>query len=58
MLSMPYTASHQMITDMAASAAHTMELTSEFRHGMLEECHAQRVHELMRHRAHNINTDW
>ena len=58
MLSMPYTADHQLLTDMAASAAETMRLTREHRNGMLDECHAQRIHELMRYRSHTVNTDW
>ena len=55
--SMPYTASHQLITDMANSARETMALTTGIRGGLLEFCHAQRIHELMRYRSHTVNTD-
>ena len=50
---MPYSAQHQLIVDMANSARETMGLLSYTRYGELAEHHAQRIHELMRHRSHN-----
>lgn len=50
---MPHTAQHQLIVDMANSARETMDLIPSSRHGLLVEHHAQRIHELMRHRSHN-----
>ena len=57
MLSFPYVTNHQLITDMANSAREVIALTPEQRHGDLNACHGQRIHELMRFRSHNVNTD-
>lgn len=54
---MPYTAQHQLIVDLANSSREIMGLTPNRRHGSLAEHHAQRIHELMRHRPHNVQ-DW
>ena len=50
---MPHTAQHQLIVDMANSARETMSLVTTHRTGALASHHAQRIHELMRHRPHN-----
>ena len=48
-----YCASHQLITDMANSATETIRLCPSRRCSELHLHHAQRIHELMRHRPHN-----
>lgn len=53
----PFTAPHQLITDMANSANETMALLPDRRQGELEAHHAQRIHELMRYRSHTVYTD-
>lgn len=54
---LPYTAQHQLIVDLANSAREVMSLSSYSHRGQLSEHHAQRIHELMRHRPHNVQ-DW
>jgi len=49
----PHTAQHQLITDMANSASETIRLCPDRRTSELRLHHAQRIHELMRHRPHN-----
>jgi len=56
-MTFPHSTSHQLITNMANSAREVMELTPSQRTGELEACHACRIHELMRYRAHTVNTD-
>ena len=56
-MTFPYTTNHQLITDLANSARETMGLCPSQRNGELQACHAQRIHELMRYRAHTVNTD-
>jgi len=53
----PHSTGHQLVTDMANSARETLALCSQ-RNGELEAHFGQRIHELMRHRPHNVNTDW
>ena len=53
----PFTAPHQLITDMANSARETMALTPNQRTGELQACHACRIHELMHYRPHTVDTD-
>ena len=54
---MPHMAQHQLLVNMANSARDTMALTPSRRNGDLQAHHAQRIHELMRHRSHNVD-DW
>ena len=57
----PYSTSHQTVTNFANSAKETISLiqqSSGRRTGELDELFGRRVHELMRFRSHNVNTDW
>ena len=54
---MPHTAQHQLVTNMANSARETMALCPSQRTGVLQACHASRIHELMYYRSHTVNTD-
>ena len=52
-LTFPYSTQHQLITDMANSATETIRLCPDRRMSELHLHHAQRIHELMRHRSYN-----
>ena len=57
----PHMANHQYITDQAASAAAVLNALRDYpaaNTNDLEECFANRIHELMRFRSHTVNTDW
>ena len=54
----PHCVNHQYITDMAKSAAVIIKNCPDANTNDLQECFAKRVHELMRFRSHNVNTDW
>ena len=56
----PHCTDHQLVTDMANSCKKTISCLKylDARVGDLDDQFNKRVHELMMHRAHNINTDW
>ena len=56
----PFSTNHQLVTDMANSAKQTISCLKylEVRTDPIDEQFNKRVHELMRYRAHNVNTDW
>ena len=56
----PFSTDHQLVTDMANSAKQTISCLQylEARTAPIDEQFEKRVHELMRHRSHNVNTDW
>ena len=55
----PYSTNHQLIVDMANSCKKTIETVKPHstRTNALDEQFGKRVHELMQHRPHNIDTD-
>ena len=57
MLTFPYSTDHQTVTNFANSAREILQLTDRGARGHLQEIHGQRIHELMRFRAHTVNTD-
>lgn len=56
---LPHSADHQLITDLANSSRSTAETCRQAGHhaASLHLIHAARVHELMRYRSHTVNTD-
>lgn len=55
----PHSTDHQTVTNFANSAKEVMETTKHYgRNDTLNEMFGHRVHELMRFRSHNVNTDW
>ena len=61
MQSFPHATNQQLVTDMANSVKETISVIRQTGHGRangLDQFFSARVHELMRHRAHNVNTDW
>ena len=56
---LPHSADHQLVTDLARSVLETAELCRQHGHhaSSLHLIHAARVHDLMRYRSHTVNTD-
>lgn len=55
----PFVTDHQLVTDMANSAKHTISCLKsvEARTQAIDEQFAKRVHELMHFRSHTVDTD-
>ena len=55
----PFVTDHQLIVNMANSAKETIRCLNytESRTQAIDEQFAKRVHELMRFRSHNVDTD-
>ena len=52
-MTFPHSTDHQLITNLANSSREVLAMTTNTRRGDLAECHATRIHELMRFRPHN-----
>jgi len=55
----PYSVDQQLVVDMANSAKETISCLKsvDARTANIDQFFEVRVHELMRHRPHNVNTD-